>query len=186
MKSLYTKPIMGILFFLTLIAVAQSGHAAKSYGLQCEYMERPIGVDNPNPRLSWMMLDERKGAAQHAYRITIGTDSLNMGLKKGIFWDSGKLPGSSSLFTYKGKKLQPFTKYFWRLEVWDKDDRALPIVISSFETGLMGMENWKGTWISDGNNINKLPAPYFRKVFEPVKKVKSARAYIAAGGLYEL
>jgi alpha-L-rhamnosidase len=29
----------------------------------------------------------------------------------------------------------------------------------------MGMENWKGTWISDRNDINILPAPYFRKVF---------------------
>lgn len=186
MKSLYTKPIMGILFFLTLIAVAQSGHAAKSYGLRCEYMERPIGVDNPNPRLSWMMFDERKGAAQHAYRITIGTDSLSVGLKNGISWDSGKLPGPSSLLTYKGKKLQPFTKYFWRLEVWDKDDKALPAVISSFETGLMGMENWKGTWISDRNDINILPAPYFRKEFQSAKQIRFARAYIAAAGLYEL
>ncbi|RZL41695.1 MAG: alpha-rhamnosidase, partial [Pedobacter sp.] len=35
-------------------------------------------------------------------------------------------------------------------------------------------------------NINLKPAPYFRKQFEAKKKIKSARAYITAGGLYEL
>ena len=51
---------------------------------------------------------------------------------------------------------------------------------------MIDMSNWKGNWISDSDNINTLPAPYFRKEFYTPKKIQSARAYIAVGGLYEL
>lgn len=51
---------------------------------------------------------------------------------------------------------------------------------------MMGMENWQGAWIGDNRDINYKPAPYFRKTFDTQKKVKSARAYIAVAGLYEL
>ena len=39
-----------------------------------------------------------------------------------------------------------------------------------------------------GDELSKeaKPAPYFRKTFHPHKAIKSARAYIAVGGLYDL
>ncbi len=154
--------------------------------LKCEHMVRPLGVDNPMPRLSWLMLDSRKGAFQQAYRVTVGTDSAQLLNKTGIKWDSGKVLSSNSLITYKGAALRPFTKYYWRLQLWDKEGKPMKIVTSSFEMGMMGMENWKGTWISDRNDVNTLPAPYFRKAFKSSKQIKSARAYIAVAGLYEL
>jgi alpha-L-rhamnosidase len=101
-------------------------------------------------------------------------------------WDSKRIESDRMLITYGGRKLQPFTRYFWSLQTWDKDAVPSEPVISSFETGMLGMENWKGNWISDGESINTKPAPYFRKEFRIVRKVKSARAYIAVGGLYEL
>ncbi|GGI29169.1 alpha-rhamnosidase [Pedobacter mendelii] len=131
------------------------------------------------------MLDETKGAIQNAYRIIIGTDSIQLANKQGIQWDSGKILSSNSLVTYAGKALTPFTKYYWRVEIWDKSNK-ISSATSTFEMGMMAIENWKGTWISDRNDINTLPAPYFRKVFAAEKKIKSARAYIAAAGLYEL
>ncbi|MBC7416596.1 MAG: family 78 glycoside hydrolase catalytic domain, partial [Pedobacter sp.] len=54
------------------------------------------------------------------------------------------------------------------------------------ETGMMKVTNWTGNWISDGGSIDTRPAPYFRNEFSAAKKIKSARAYIAVGGLYEL
>ncbi|MDZ7608371.1 MAG: alpha-L-rhamnosidase N-terminal domain-containing protein [Cyclobacteriaceae bacterium] len=57
---------------------------------------------------------------------------------------------------------------------------------ASFETGMMDMANWKGDWINDTRDIDLKPAPYFRKEFETTKKLRSARAYVAAAGLYEL
>jgi len=172
---------------LTLFVTQMSfATIVRPVGMKCEYMIRPIGIDVLAPRLSWMMQDDRQGARQTAYRITIGPDSAQLLSGKQKNWTSGKLNSSANLAHYKGSPLQAFTKYYWKLEIWDKDNKAVQPAISSFETGMMEMDNWKGTWISDGNNINTLPAAYFRKVFEPAKKIKSARAYIAAAGLYEL
>ncbi|KQR66877.1 alpha-L-rhamnosidase [Pedobacter sp. Leaf176] len=172
--------------FFLLIFISFPTIAAGPAELKCEHLVRPIGIDSPSPRLSWLMVDERKGALQQAYRIYVGTDSVGLKHKTGIVWDSGKVLSSNSLITYRGASLRSFIKYFWRLELWDKDGKPLPSATSSFEMGMMGMENWKGTWISDRNDVNILPAPYFRKVFQPAKSIKSARAYIAAAGLYEL
>ena len=177
--------ILLAIFFLSVYN-AFCATVAQPAWLQCEHMVRPIGVDNPNPRLSWLMNDDRKGASQQAYRVIIGLDSLQIGNKAGIVWNSGKVVSSQSLISYKGPALRAFTKYYWQLELWDKDGKPMKIATSSFETGMMGMQNWRGTWISDNNDENTLPAPYFRKDFNAKKQIKSARAYIAAAGLYEL
>ncbi|MCZ4223149.1 alpha-L-rhamnosidase [Pedobacter rhodius] len=182
-----TKPILAFTILrLSIFFVNNAAFAAQPAELKCEYLVRPIGVDNPKPRLSWLMNDNRQGAFQQAYRISVGTDSVQLLNKTSIYWDSGKVRSSNNLITYNGSALRPFTKYYWRLELWDKDGKPVKIVSSNFEMGVMLTENWKGTWISDRNDINILPAPYFRKVFQPAKPVKSARAYLAAAGLYEL
>ena len=51
---------------------------------------------------------------------------------------------------------------------------------------MMDIKNWQGDWISDTRDIDLKPAPWFRKEFTTSKKIESARAYIAVGGLYEL
>ena len=136
--------------------------------------------------MSWLLSDDRYGAKQLAYKIVAGTDSLSVLNGNGNCWDSKKVESDKMLITYEGTRLKPFTRYFWSLLVWDKDGKESVPVVSSFETGMMGIENWKGSWITDGESINSKPAPYFRKEFNIQRKVKSARAYIAVAGLYEL
>ncbi|RZK66411.1 MAG: alpha-rhamnosidase, partial [Pedobacter sp.] len=174
--------LLSFILTLTIQVVA----AAEIIGLQCDHLVRPIGIDNPEPRLSWKMNDDRRGALQLSYQVIVGTDSLNLTGKLNVNFDSGKISSGSSLVVYKGRALRPFTKYYWRVLVADKDNKLVSSTISSFETGMMGMENWRGTWISDRNDVDTRPAPYFRKVFNSGKQIKSARAYIVASGLYEL
>ncbi|MEO7216050.1 family 78 glycoside hydrolase catalytic domain [Mucilaginibacter sp.] len=176
--------LLSLFLFITVNA-----HAAnvKPISLRCEYLSNPLGVDAMHPRLSWMLGDSRQGAKQTAYQIFVGTDSATVSSGKGESWATAKVLSSNILATYQGKALQPFTKYFWQVVVWDKDGvRSAPSAINSFETGMMKMTNWKGSWISDENGFNVKPAPYFRTTFSTGKKVKSARAYIAVAGLYEL
>ncbi|MCE5344672.1 MAG: glycoside hydrolase family 78 protein [Bacteroidales bacterium] len=159
--------------------------------LRCEYLINPLGIDATAPRLSWFLNDGRYGAVQRAYRIIVGIDSAEVANGKGNNWDTKRVETDRMLVNYNGSKLEPFTKYFWSVQVWDKDGVQSMPVISTFETGMMGMGNWKGDWISDGQHldgkdINTRQAPYFRKEFDVPKKIKSARAYIAVGGLYEL
>ena len=101
-------------------------------------------------------------------------------------WDSGKNDSRNLLVAYAGKKLQPFTRYYWKVICSDMEYKETASPVSYFETGMMGMQHWQGAWIGDGKDIHYGPAPYFRKEFKTGKKVKSARAYIAAAGLYEL
>jgi len=133
-----------------------------------------------------MLNDARQNAAQTAYRITFAKDSALLVAGKTFLYDTGRRTGGTNLIRYDGPALQPFTKYYWKVEVWDQAGKPGKAAISSFETGMLQMSNWRGTWISDGADITQLPAPYFRKVFQAEKKIKSARAYIAAAGLYEL
>lgn len=174
-----------MLFLLPLAQQAFSFAPGMPVKLQCEHLVRPIGIDAPNPRFSWKMNDPRQGARQLAYRIVVGRDSAALVSGKETIWESGKVASASNLVSYRGKALEAFTKYYWLVETWDKDGKAASAT-SSFEMGMLKSANWKGTWISDSQDPNTKPAPYFRKVFAAEKKIASARAYVACGGLYEL
>lgn len=106
-----------------------------------------------------MLNDARKGARQTACQVIVDKDSLELIAGKGTIWDSGKKDSEQILITYSGQELRPFTKYYWRVNVWDKDGVKSSSDINSFETGMMGMEHWQGAWISDNKDINYRPAP---------------------------
>lgn len=154
--------------------------------LLCEHLANPLGIDNPNPRLGWRLQDSRQGAKQTAYRLLVGTDSMAVVGGQGNMWDSNRINSSDRLVTYEGTELQPFTRYYWKVLVWDKEGQEATSSVNAFETGMMGIDNWQGAWIGDGHGIDHKPAPYFRKTFDTRKTIRSARAYIAVAGLYEL
>ncbi|HOS73188.1 MAG TPA: family 78 glycoside hydrolase catalytic domain, partial [Bacteroidales bacterium] len=106
---------------------------------------------------------------------------------RGNIWDSGTRKSKTNLAVYEGRSLEPFTKYYWSVRIRDGSGRLSKISeTASFETGMMEAAAWKGSWISDSRDINLKPAACFRKSFRIPGRIKSARAYIAAAGLYEL
>jgi alpha-L-rhamnosidase len=177
-------------FFLFLIssAAGRGGMEENVSRLQCEHLVDPIGIDAKHPRLSWQSTDEgKRGARQTAYRLFLGTDSLGVAKGNQVQWSSGKVISSSNLVTVRGVSLKPFTRYYWRVELWGENGQSTgSSAIAVFETGMMNKENWQGSWISDGHDKETKPAPFFRHEFKTGKKIISARAYIAVAGLYEL
>jgi len=174
-----------------LVLIGFSCHTSKNEvtitNLKSEYLFSPVGIDSPSPRLVWQISSDKPGKYQSAYEIIVGTDSLAIEKGKGNLWDSGKINTELSLAVYAGSSLEPFTKYFWNVKIWDENGIASKwSSVSSFETGMMNGKNWQGDWISDTRDINLKPAPWFRKEFQAAKTIQSARAYIAVGGLYEL
>jgi alpha-L-rhamnosidase len=153
--------------------------------LKTEYLKNPIGLDAAHPRFAWRLEDSRRGVKQTAYRILVNTDSIALTSEKGSVWNTGWIKSEDNFVVYKGQALKPFTKYFWRVDINDQN-KKLSSNVSSFEMGMMTMNNWKGAWIADNKDAALKPAPYFRKVFEVSKKIKSARAYVAVAGLFEL
>ncbi len=183
-----------IIFRLVVVAAAglfhfiplQAQQNGTPVNLACEYLVNPLGIDATHPRLLWQLKDTRSGGRQSAYQVFVGTDSLEVCNAKGNHWQTQKLDGPKQLITFYGKALQPFTKYFWTVKLWDKEGVTSIAKAASFETGMMEIKNWKGAWINDTRDINLKPAPYFRKAFSLAKKMVKARAYIAVAGLYEL
>ena len=175
-------------YFLLLTFLALELHAQPtSVRLQCEHLINPLGLDVSNPRLSWQINDPGMAAGQSAYQILVGKDSVAVANGIGAIWNSRKVISDSILTIYSGQKLEPFTKYYWQVMIWDQHGNLLPPGnIASFETGMMEVKNWHGAWITDTRDIALKPAPLFRQEIEVKKNVVSAKAYIAVGGLFEL
>ena len=63
--------------------LAQKQEECKPVNLHCDHLINPLGIDNANPRLSWMLNDARQGARQTAYQIIVSTDSLKANNENG-------------------------------------------------------------------------------------------------------
>lgn len=154
--------------------------------LRCEHLDTPLGIDAAAPRLSWRMESPRQGARQEGYRLVVGCDSAAVARGEGGAWDTGSVASDAMLTRYAGTPLQPFTRYFWRVTLRDEQGKEHTSPIAAFETGILSPADWQGCWIADRHGRDRKPAPYFRREFRLDKPVRSARAYIAVGGLYEL
>lgn len=179
-----TQTATCLLIVLSLPNLLRSQNASLTR-LQCEYLEKPLGIDVPNPRLTWIYNDSRQLAAQQSFQITI-SEEPGMTSKKEKTWQSARISSARGFFVYNGPALKPFTRYYWKVIAWDRQQRAISSSPSWFETGMREISNWRGMWIQDTRDIHLKPAPYFRKQFINTKKIVSARAYIAAAGLFEL
>jgi alpha-L-rhamnosidase len=77
---------------------------------------------------------------------------------------------------------------YWRVKVWSNNGTSNCSKINYFETGLFSISEWKAKWIKTDKikDPKHSISPYFRKEFVVNKKVKKARVYASAIGLYEL
>ncbi|HAR39719.1 MAG TPA: hypothetical protein DCS09_14770, partial [Porphyromonadaceae bacterium] len=137
------KFIIFLLFFLSSKVYLICQPSVEAADLKVDHLENPVGIDNAAPRLSWRMEDRKEGAAQKAYRLLVGTDSLQIvdpgnaaqnagkggngkdrdGKKdreaaSGL-WDTGRVDSDRQLIPYAGAALKPFTKYYWKVILWD-------------------------------------------------------------------
>lgn len=143
--------------------------------LTVEHMAEGCVTDRPDPEISFRLMSDRKNAALKRARITVNGWSVET--------------DSQILIPYRGNKLQPFTKYQVRVEAEDNTGETAQAE-TVFETGRMGTL-WKAEWITDGEysftDKKVSPVPMmFRKKFTCIKKVKEAKIYATALGIYEL
>ncbi|NNU34347.1 hypothetical protein HK413_09690 [Mucilaginibacter sp. S1162] len=154
-----------------------------------------MGIGLTAPRLSWILIGKEHNQSQSAYEIIVSDNERDINQFKGNIWKTGKTSsGESILVKYNGKKLKPFTRYFWRVRCYDQNGRATPwSTIQWFETAAFLDTDWKGKWISDGSKpyekdedfYKNDPAPLFRRPFAPKSKLAAARLYISGLGYYE-
>jgi alpha-L-rhamnosidase len=165
---------------------AQAFHIER---LRTEYATNPIGIDEPAPRLSWVLHAERRSTRQSAYEVRVAT-SAN-GLTRSPLWSSGKVTSDESVNRlYAGPRLKPGQRYHWQVRTWDDRGQVTEWSAPAFwETGLMGAQQWKAKWITPDlaeDTTRSNPSPLLRTEFALQGAVASARAYVTSLGLYEM
>lgn len=175
--------------------------------LKCDLKENPTGIQQ-NPNFSWQLLSSERNQKQSAYRILVSDDLNELGRGQGRYWNSGKIQsGQSILVPYTGQQLSPGKKYFWKVKVWDKNDKESNwSQAATFTTALFAPDDWSGAkWIGYEDQpdstlyiptvhpqlrLKSYPKqspviPLFRKNFNIGKEVQSAQLFICGLGHYK-
>ena len=173
-----------------MLLISSRAFGAGVDDLRCEYLREPLGVDTPQPRLSWIINSNRRGERQTAYQVLVASSEELLGKDQGDLWDSGKVEsGQSVQVEYAGRPLE--------------SRQALPLEGAGVGQGrparLPGArrrcgrwdcskpEDWTAKWITGGSGSDKsMPHPWLRRNFELKSDVKTARVYVNTPGLYEL
>jgi len=191
----FKKTTFVFIALLGMLHVSVAASVLKTGTLTCEYIANPLGIDIAHPRLSWTLTGDGRNQQQTAYELLVSDNEAAIKNGKGNMWTTGKVMSDQSLhITYEGQPLQPFTRYYWRVRVYDQQGVASGWSAPQwFETAALTASNWQGQWIGDGST---LPAreedfykedrmPLFRKTFTPKRKITAARLYISGLGYYE-
>ncbi len=140
-----TRRARALLIFLSLTMAA---HAVPVH-LRCESVTNPLGIDVSNPHLSWQSDSTERNWVQTAYQIVVSTNPSPGLDSSATVWDSGKITSAESVgITYGGRKLEPRTRYYWSVRVWDaKGQSSQANETAWWETGLLN-QAWKAKWIA--------------------------------------
>ena len=184
-----------------------------SINLRTAYLYDPINVDVPNPNLSWVLQaksPDLKNISQSSYHVLVATNKYLLQKNIGNLWDSGVINSSNSTHViYKGKKLHSRQISYWKVQVFDQNGEPSNwSSIAKWESALLNKNDWAGSqWIGLGKDDRNSPLSsrtfqtskmqvsilktshasfLLRKEYRVSKNVKSAIAYVAGLGYYEL
>jgi alpha-L-rhamnosidase len=154
-KMKRTNKILFLLLLVPLAALqAASGPAViQPTNLRCEYLTNPLGIDELQPRLSWVLETRNpaaRGLRQSAYQILVAASPASLAENKGDIWDSGKVDSDETVgIAFAGKVLQSRDECHWKVRVWDQDGRMSEWSRSArWSMGLLSSKDWKAKWIT--------------------------------------
>jgi alpha-L-rhamnosidase len=142
-----------VAFFLMCLAISTLGLSVwagvSPVELRCEHLQNPLGIDAIQPRLSWVLEASERGVRQTAYQILVASTEAILKSGQGDLWDSGKVSSDQSvLIRYQGRRLQSNQECFWKVQVWDHDQRASEWSRpAKWTMGLLDFSDWKAKWI---------------------------------------
>ncbi len=159
--------------------------------LTTDYKTNPLGIDNPLPKLSWIIQSDQSNTMQASYEIRAALDPADLAKGKKQIWSSGKVASSQSIhIKYDGQVPLSFQRIYWQVRVEDNHGKKSKWSDPAYwEMGIVDEAAWEADWITPTweENIKKSnPSPYLRKEFTLGKAIKKARLYISAQGLYQV
>lgn len=137
---------LGVVFYW--LAVMTLNAAFVPVDLRCEYRANPMGIDAAKPRLSWCEKSSKRGAKQTASRILVASNPTLLKENIGDLWDAGKVVGDQEArVIYAGKPLTSRQPCFWKVCIWDTDEKTHWSDVASWTMGLVNPEDWSAKWI---------------------------------------
>jgi len=142
----------GVLLIVLLGAAPLSARAVAAGQLRCEYRKDPLGIDAPQPRLSWMLRPDKATArdqVQNAYQIMVARNRNELDADRGDLWDSGQVASDQSVqVRYAGRALVSQQECFWKVRVWDEQGRRSAwSEPARWTMGLLKPSDWHAKWI---------------------------------------
>ena len=179
------KVLNTLAVFLVIAATSLSAQISPSQ-LFTENRTNPLGIDNPQPKFTWVMDSNARNKSQSAYQIQVSENENKF--DSAIIWDSKKTESNQSTrVAYDGPKLNSLQKYFWRVKVWDERGKASKWSnVALWQMGMLNTSDWEAKWITIGyEETPQRESPILRDEFTLDKKIASATAVITAHGIYE-
>lgn len=142
---------LAIAGFAILTVAASAAHASdveatdRPWALVANDAANPVGIDTPQPRLSWRAPAAR---AQSAYQLRVGVSERAL-IAGQVTWDSGRVVSpTDAAVVYQGPPLSSRERRVWQVRTWDGQSRASPWSnTASWEMGLLQPSDWTATWI---------------------------------------
>ncbi|MDR1780261.1 MAG: family 78 glycoside hydrolase catalytic domain, partial [Tannerella sp.] len=178
-----------VLTVLALVASTAMGSVTPR-DLQCEYRSNPVGIDVKTPHFCWKIADNQytRGQRQTSFHILVASDKAALERGQADVWDSGEVASSqSTLVAFAGKELASGTKYYWKVQVADKDGVASDwSETACFTTGLLNPSDWGHSWWMRHSNVPVNSHILMRKTFSISAPVSDALIHVASLGYHEL
>lgn len=149
-----------------------------------EHRREALGIGTPTPRVCWWIETPVEGWTQVAYEMEAVTPS------GAPYGQTGRVASSeSALVDWPFKPLASRQRVMVRVRVWGSDGEVSAwSEPASVEAALLDPGDWTAQFVRpawDEDPADPEPAPLLRKTFTLNKKVRQARLYITALGLYE-
>lgn len=148
------------------------------YEMTCEYQEEPIGVDTERPVFGWKRRGGKAGASQRAYRIAVYHRDGRLVFDSGMVMSDAQTGVELDL----SGRLQIFTRYEVRLQVWDAGEDLEAWYESYFVTGIFKAYQWKGEWFDKTWGPYGRVGFYRKEFFLKEKEVDYAYLFLGATG----
>src|SRR6056300_687679 len=114
----------------------------------CEMAKNPIALLSDAPRFSWQIVSNKNNVSQKSYQIIVSSTEENLENNIGDIWDSGIVHSNKSqLVSYPNKNLKKETKYFWKVKIWNQDNKASSWSETAFFRLAPETSSLKPTWI---------------------------------------
>ena len=173
----------------------------------CNNKSNPLGVDASDLRFHWELSSRENNQTQTAYQLVMASAKEKLAANNYDVYNSATVKSNASnMVAYKGKALQTGQTYYWKVRVWDKNNKPSAWSDAQQFTTALDAKDWgNAKWIGyetlpdsmllapgredingTGNKgLQRTTVPYFRKEFTAKKEIKEALAFVTGVGQYE-